>query len=119
MGKHVLSIVVLPHFVLQSIQLLLPDVALLGTLRPFEREPADVVHDSGVVLSWAHTMVVLMQRQFALHHRVAFARSRDVNFDCGLDGPTAAFDDSLLLADEAVLDMLRSVVAVPWARRRH
>ena len=51
-------------------------------------------------------------------HRIAFVRPRDLNFDCGLDGSTVVFVDLLLEADEAVLEMLRSVVVVPWACRR-
>ena len=93
-------------------------MVLLGTLCTFEEKPIDVVHDSCVVLSWTSSGFVLMQRHFVLHHLVAFVRSRDVNFDCGLDGPTVMFDDLLFLADEAVLDMLRSVVVVPCACSR-
>ena len=41
-----------------------------------------------------------------------------MNSDCDLGGPTGAFDDLLPLADEAVLEMLRSVVVVPCACSR-
>ena len=65
-------------------------MVLLGTLCTFEEKPIDVVHGSCVVLSWTSSGFVLMQRHFVLHHLVAFVRSSDVNFDCGVDASTVA-----------------------------
>ena len=102
--------------VLQSIELLLHIVALLRTPRTFERGPIDIVHDPCVALLWVHTMTVQEQRQFVLHHRVAFVRSRDLNFDSDVGVPTAALDDLFPLADVAVLEELRSVVPCACSR---
>ena len=104
--------------VLQSIELLLHGVALLRIPRTSVRGPIGTVHDPCVALLWVHTMTVQVQRLFVLHHRVAFVRSRDLNFDSDVDGPTLAFDDLLPLADGAVLARLLPVVVDPCACSR-
>jgi hypothetical protein len=104
--------------VLQSIELLLHGVALLRIPRTSVRGPIGTVHDPCVALLWVHTMAVQVQRLFVLHHRVAFVRSRDLNFDSDVDGPTLAFDDLLPLADGAVLARLLPVVVDPCACSR-